>query len=126
MQFTARLLSLLAVIFLLSSCGNFASRRSPTKTPPTPLSAGALIPSPRLIVGRVVAIDAERRFAFVELAGDAPTAATADGSELIARTMELRETARLQASRYVRGRTLGTNIVAGQPSPGDEVVWLAP
>jgi hypothetical protein len=38
----------------------------------------------------------------------------------------LRETGRVRASRYVRGRTLGTTLVAGQPSLGDEVVWLAP
>ena len=128
MHFTARLLSLLAVIFLLGSCRHFASRPSPAKSPSSSvaLPAGALIPSPRLIVGRVIAIDAERRFAFVELATDAPAGATEDGTELMARTLELRETARLHASRYVRGRTLGTNIVAGQPSPGDEVVWLAP
>jgi len=36
------------------------------------------------------------------------------------------ETARLRASRYLRGRTLGTKILTGQPAPGDEVVWLAP
>ena len=123
---TARLLTLLAVIFLLGSCRYFESRPAPAKSPPVAIPAGALIPSPRLIVGRVIAIDAEHRFAFVELATDAPAGATADGTELIARTLELRETARLHASRYVRGRTLGTNIVAGQPSPGDEVVWLAP
>jgi hypothetical protein len=126
MQFTARLLSLLAVIFLSGSCRYFPSRSSPAKAPPTPLPAGALIPSPRLIVGRVIAIDAERSFAFVELSPDAPPGATAEGMELIARTLELQETARLHASRYVRGRMLGTNIVAGRPSTGDEVVWLAP
>ena len=97
----------------------------PPGSPPV-LTEGALVPSPRLIVGRIVAIDAAHSFAFIELASDAPSAATTDGVELIARTLELRETGRLQASRYVRGRTLGARIVAGQPTPGDEVVWLAP
>jgi len=49
-----------------------------------------------------------------------------NGSELIVRTLELRETGRLRVSRYLRGRTLGTDIFAGQPHPGDEVVWQAP
>jgi hypothetical protein len=126
MKITARLLLLLAVILFSGGCRYFAkSQRRGSNAPPT-LGADALLPSPRLIVGRIVAVDAARKFAFVDLASDAPAAALADGTELIVRTMELQETARLQASRYVRGRTLGTKIVGGQPSPGDEVVWLAP
>ncbi len=73
-----------------------------------------------------MAVDLPSGFAFVSLASDAPAAALADGTELIARTLALRETARLQASRQIRGRTLGTRILAGQPSVDDEVVWLAP
>jgi hypothetical protein len=79
-----------------------------------------------LIVGRIIAIDAGRGLAFVEVVADAPAAALADGAELTARTLDLRDTARLRASRYVRGKTLGTKILSGQPSPGDEVVWRAP
>jgi hypothetical protein len=120
------LLALSLAVVLLSGCRLFAPRPTTVKPAVAPLPAGALVPSPRLIIGRVIAIDAERRFAFVELASDAPAGSMAEGSELIARTIDLRETARMHASRYVRGRTLGTNIVAGQPSPGDEVVWLAP
>jgi len=85
-----------------------------------------LTPSPRLIVGRILDVDRSRGFAFVDLAGDAPAAALADGTELIVRTLALRETGRIRVSRYLRGRTLGATIVAGQPAPGDEVVWLAP
>jgi hypothetical protein len=77
-------------------------------------------------VGRVIAVEVPPGFAFVQLANDAPPAALADGTELITRTLDLGETARLRASRHLKGRTLGTKIVAGQPSPGDEVVWLAP
>ncbi len=95
--------------------------------PPAPiLATDALLPSPRLIIGRIIAVDAARSLAWVELATDAPSAALADGTELIVRTLELRETGRLRASAYVRGRTLGTKITGGQPSSGDEVVWLAP
>jgi hypothetical protein len=79
-----------------------------------------------LILGRIVALDLGQKFAFVELATDAPRAALAEGTEFIARTAEFRETARLHASRYIRGRTLGTLIISGQPATGDEVVWLAP
>jgi hypothetical protein len=90
------------------------------------LAAASLVPSPRLIVGRILAVDLERRFAFVELATDAPSAAFAEGTELVARSLDLVETARLQASPQMRGRTLGTTIQQGRPNLGDEVVWLAP
>jgi hypothetical protein len=121
-RFVCGIISSLA--FTLTGCRHVPP---PASALPTPILApGALVPSPRLIVGRVVAIDPAHNFAFVELASDAPPAATADGTELIARTLDLRETGRLQASRYVRGHTLGARIVAGQPTPGDEVVWLAP
>ena len=128
---TARLLTLLAVIFFASGCGIIRLRRarpaeSATATSTTPLPAGALLPSHNLLVGRVLAVDAARGFAFVDLAADAPAAVLTDGAPLVARTDALRETARLQASRYVRGRTLGAKIVSGQPAPGDEVVFPAP
>lgn len=119
MDSTARSLLLLAVILCFGACRHYA----PAK--PT-LSAEALAPSPRLIVGRIIALDPLPGFAFVELAADSPNAALASGTELVARTLELHETARLRVSRFVRGRTLGVTIVSGQPSPGDEVVWLAP
>lgn len=114
-----------AILPLFAGCSFFSTTPS-TKPAPTVLSAGGLLPSPRLIVGRVIAVDEARRFAFVELAPDAPQAALIDGTELSVRTLALRDIARLQTSPYVRGRTLGAKIMAGQPSPGDEVVWLAP
>ena len=110
----------LAFVLCVAAC------RTPAPTPSGPLAAEALVPSPRLIVGRIVAVETAQKFAFVELAADAPSAALVAGTELIVRTLELRETGRIQASAYVRGRTLGTKIIGGQPSPGDEVVWLAP
>ena len=55
---TARALLPLAVFFLLSGCG----------TAPTPKTASnvatELAPSPNLYVGRILAIDLERRFSF--------------------------------------------------------------
>jgi hypothetical protein len=114
-----------AVLGFTAGCGNFFTKPAPAASAPV-LAAGALVPSPRLIVGRIVAVDSAQRFAFVELATDAPSAALIAGTELAARTLELRETGRIQVSPYLRGRTLGAKIVGGQPSPGDEVVWLAP
>lgn len=86
----------------------------------------ALAPSPRLIVGRVVAVDPARGYAFVEISADAPPTASAEGSELVVRTADLKETARLRASRELRVRTLGTHILSGTPNIGEEVVWVAP
>lgn len=130
MTLTARLLTLLAVFLCGAGCAQFAAPSSPAPAtavetaPPVPLTP--LAPSPRLIVGRILAVDAKAGFAFIDLAPDAPRAALDDGAELTVRTLDLHETGRLRASRYLRGHTLGTKIVAGQPSPGDEVVWTAP
>jgi hypothetical protein len=131
MKVTAGLLWSLAVILFSGAC------RSPGSMPPAAAgstreprareAAAPLTPSPRLIVGRVLSIDAAQRLAIIALQSDAPTGALAEGTELIARDYQsLAPTARLRASRYLRGRTLGTAIVSGQASPGDEVVWLAP
>ncbi len=115
---TVRIIPTLALIFMASGCHHAPATVSP---PPETLA-----PSARLIVGRIIAIDAAQGFAFVELGPDAPNAALTDGTGLTARTAELKETGRLQASRFLRGRTLGTKIISGKPSPGDEVVWQAP
>ena len=113
---------MLAALMLSAGCQNVIT----TPALPPELSAGALIPSARLVVGRILSVNPTQQFAFVELAADAPEAAVIPGTELQARTLQLQDTGRIQVSRYLRGRTLGTRIVGGQPSPGDEVVWLAP
>jgi hypothetical protein len=114
------LLTLLAVFVFCASCAT----QPVTNLPET--GSSALAASPNLVVGRIVAVDPERGFAFVDLGFEAPAGAQVDGAELIVRTLDLRETARLRASSYVHGKTLGTKIVSGQPSPGDEVVWHMP
>lgn len=116
----------LALGSLAASCGQAPASGTSASAPAAPLGPQALEPSPRLILGRVIAVDPGRRFAFVELASDAPRGATVPETELIARTADLRETARVRATRQLRGRTLGTLIVEGNPGLGDEVVWLAP
>jgi hypothetical protein len=127
MKSAAPVLATLAAVGLVAGCSWVSHRPSPRGANSAPvLTAGGLLPSPRLWVGTVLAVDDAQGIVVVELAPDAPAEACAAGSELITRTAELRETGRLQASRQIRGRTLGTRLATGQPSPGDEVVWLAP
>jgi hypothetical protein len=119
-------LSLLVAFSLLAGCRHATSSKPSSSPAPIALGADALLPSPRLIIGRIIAVDPAQGFAFVDLVADPPAAALASDTELISRTLALHETGRLRVSRYIRGRTLGTKIVGGQPTPGDEVVWLAP
>lgn len=133
MIFTARLLTLLAVILFLPACGWIAPltpapivHRGDPPTPPPPLPPDALRTSPHRLVGRVLSVDRARGFAIVALASEPAAAALLPGVELIARTDDLRATARLQVSRYVRTRTLGALIVSGQPAINDEVVFREP
>jgi hypothetical protein len=118
----------LAAILFSTGC-----RTRPAPVPPAAVApavvpdlSGRLDPSPRLIVGRILAVDPAQGFAFVDLGADAPAAALVNGTELVARTLDLSETGRLVASSHLRGRTLGTRIAGGRPQVGDEVVWLAP
>jgi hypothetical protein len=133
MIFTARLLTLLAVISFLTACSRMAPltpspivRRGDPPPPPPPLPPDALRTSPHRLVGRVLAVDHARDLAIIDLAAESPQAALQAGAEIIARTDDLRETARLRVSRYVRVRTLGAQIVSGQPAIGDEVVFREP
>lgn len=132
MMCAARPLMLLAVLLVSAGCSHVAGPRTRTNatvgsaSTSELLPAGALLPSHNLCVGRVLAVDPTRGIAIVDLAMDAPPTALVDGAPLVTRTNDLRETARLTASRYLQGRTLGTKIVSGQPSPGDEVVFPAP
>ena len=119
-----RLLLVLAIAVAVGGCHRFSRTKSAATAASTPVEP--LAPSPRLILGRIIAVDTAQHFAFVELAADAPAAAQQEGAELISRSLELRESGRLRVSRYLRGRTLGTTILKGQPATGDEVVWLAP
>jgi hypothetical protein len=124
MKITASALVSLAVIFF-AACRHSSSPRSTRES--YPVAASELVsPSPRLIIGRIIAVDQERGFAFVELVREAPASAVAPDTELFTRTPDLQATAVLQTSRHLRGRTLGATITSGNPSPGDEVVWLAP
>ena len=118
---TARARPLLAVFFLLTGCQSKIV--APAESPAAPR---AITASANLIVGRVLAVDATLGFAILDLAPAAPSAALQPGARLIARTEDLRPTARLQVSRHQNGRTLGTVITDGQPAVGDEVIFRAP
>ena len=80
-------------------------------------------PGPVQVVGRVIAVDMRTLTVVIELAPYAVLPANFNGRLLIARMDDLRPTARLQASPYVRGRTLGARLLAGQPRIGHEVVF---
>jgi len=128
MSLTARLLTLLAVIYFVPGCSTATTTPQPSRS----AAAAAMLPpadaltlSPHKIVGRIVAVDTARGFAFVSLTTTTPAAALVEGGELIVRSDDLRETGRLRPSRYTRGRTLGTQIISGQPKLGDEVVFHA-
>ena len=127
MSLTARLLTLLAVIYFVPGCSTAtttpASRSAAAAAILPP--ADALTLSPHKIVGRIVAVDTARGFAFVSLTTTTPAAALVEGGELIVRSDDLRETGRVRTSRYTRGRTLGAQIISGQPKLGDEVVFHA-
>ena len=82
-------------------------------------------PSPNRLVGRIHTVDMLARFVVIEAspyAGPPPPA----GTELLVRTEDLTATARLRLSHFTQGRTLGAEILAGFPSPDEEVVWPRP
>jgi len=116
MSRTARALLPLAVFFFALGC-----RSGPMVAPSPPGLTRGLDPSTNIIVGRVLAVDPVLALVIVDLTTRTP--ALPVGAELLARTETLQPTARLRASGYRRGRTLGTTLVDGHPSVGEEVVF---
>lgn len=117
-----RALSLALCSLLLAGC---VSRGTKSARPPgdTPAAAApALVPSPVQIVGRVIAVDLPALTAIVDVYPYTNLPADFAGKIMISRTDDLRPTARLEASPYLRGRTLGARLLAGRPQVGDEVV----
>lgn len=127
MNRAASLLMLLAMMFAAGCRSAAPTAANPAPgVPADPLPAGALMPSRNLRVGNVLAVDGSRGIAIIELCSESPSTALLDGAPLLTRSLALRETARLTASRFLQGRTLGARIESGQPEPGDEVVFPAP
>jgi hypothetical protein len=82
-----------------------------------------LEPSPSLIVGRIIALDAQRGSVLIEIGPYNVLPADFAARRLISRNEALSPTATLQSSAYLRGRILGTRLLSGHPDVGDEVVW---
>ena len=123
MRNTARALLPLAVFFLFTACRSVSPPQSGVQSPG---SDTGLATSPRRLVGRVLAVDPARRFVIVDLAAGVPLAALTPDTELLVRTDDLRPTARVRVSRQHRGRTLGTILLSGEATVGDEVVLTSP
>lgn len=91
--------------------------------PLTPDPAGAdghsdpLQPVAGETIGFVVLVDPDKEVALVRTR----SAGTRAAPSMVARNEALVETARLEPTRFRRGRTLGTRIVSGLPNVGDEV-----
>ena len=85
--------------------------------------ANAVVPSPSLVVGRIIAVDTKSGSVIVEVGAYAVLPPDFAPRILLARTDDLRPTAHLQSSVYLRGRTLGTRLLDGSPQVGDEVVF---
>ncbi|HSI07766.1 MAG: hypothetical protein ACAH89_01135 [Rariglobus sp.] len=103
-----------------STSGGIAEKDKPTATP---AAAGPVTPGPVQVLGRVIAVDQRTLSVIVELGPYVELPADFATRPLIARRDDLQPTARLQSSPYLRGRTLGTRLVAGQPQVGDEVIF---
>lgn len=121
-----RALSLALCTLLVAGCA-FTRTKFPKATggmrAESPEDANRVVPGPAQVVGRVIAVDPRTLTVIIELAPYATMPARFDGQTMIARANDLRPTARLEASRYLRGRTLGARIVAGKPRIDDEVVF---
>lgn len=89
-----------------------------------PADPDRTVPGPVQVLGRIIAVDLRSLSVIVELAPYAELPFDFATRQLISRRDDLQPTARLQSSPYLRGRTLGTRLLAGQPQIGDEVVFL--
>ncbi len=85
--------------------------------------AARTVSGPVQVVGRVIAVDLRSLTAIIEVAPYAVIPVNFSTRILISRQDDLQPTARLQASPYLRGRTLGARLLAGRPQVGDEVVF---
>ena len=119
----------LALCLLLAGCAT-APRSATPLAAPKPGEGGSAVrlqPSLSLTVGRVLAVDEKAQTVIVDVSPYATLPADLTGQTLLARDpASLLPTARLQASPYQRGRTLGTRLLEGHPALGDEIVLPPP
>jgi len=112
---------------LIAGCATRGPKPAPKKGgdshPAQPAQPAHTVPGPVQVVGRIIAIDPRTLTVVIELSPYAVMPSDFNGRILISRQDDLRPTARLQASPYLRGRTLGARLLAGQAQVGDEVVF---
>ncbi len=134
MKHAALPLTLLAAFFFfaVSGCRSIEAGPVVPDGPSNATSAAATsstqptyAPSPNRIIGYILDIDEAQGLAIIDLTAHPLPPELHDGVELTVRTRDLRKTARLRASRIIRGRTLGATIVTGLPAVGEEVVLAA-
>jgi hypothetical protein len=113
---------------LLAGCATRGSKSSPgggdSSKPDASADATRTVPGPVQVLGRVIAVDLRTLSVIIDLAPYVSLPGDFATRQLISRRDDLQPTARLQSSPYLRGRTLGTRLLAGQPQVGDEVVFL--
>lgn len=110
---------------LVAGCASRGDK-SPAKADAGAPKPVATVPGPVQVVGRIVAVDLRTLTVIVELGPFVTLPADFATRPLVSRRDDLQPTARLQSSPYLRGRTLGTRLVAGRPQIGDEVVFPPP
>ncbi len=103
---------------LLAGCATRTGSKPPASAKPA-----AVIPSPFAVVGHVLDVDASTGNVIIDVAPYAVMPADFSGKIMLTRTeADLRPTAKLEASPYLRGHILGAHLLAGRPNIGDEVV----
>lgn len=125
---TQRALIFALCSLLLAGCATrgskFSAGASDSSKPDAPADASRTVPGPVQVLGRVIAVDMRTLSVIIDLAPYVSLPGDFATRPLITRRDDLQPTARLQSSPYLRGHTLGTRLVAGQPQIGDEVVFL--
>jgi len=107
---------------LLAGCFSLG-RKAPSDTATgSKVKAMTVALSSALVVGRVIAIEPSSKSVLVEMGAFTVLPPDFATRILITRTDDLRPTARLQSSSFIRGRILGTRLIAGAPHVGDEVM----
>ena len=111
---------------LIAGCSTRGAKPAAAKsgaTPAQPAETTRTVPGPVQVAGRIIAIDMRSLTVVVELAPYLSIPPDFARRILISRHDDLQPTARLQATPYLRGRTLGTRLLAGKPQMNDEVVF---
>jgi hypothetical protein len=107
---------------LFAGCATTGSK--PTTVGDTPVATPSVtVPAPTQVVGRIISVDMRELAVVIEVPPFEMLPPDYSGRVLVSRLDDLRPTARMQASPYLRGRTLAARLLAGRPQVGDEVVF---